>query len=410
MPSRRDYLLNKNKFGDSPAKTNSTSGRLFAENEVGQRRKKREGSRSRRDYIQEKQKARRQSQDLRLANRGQKSPDVIAKNIMSRPEHLRDVSSYGEALEKYTTPAQFQQQYTAPKLGQAKDISETEIAKGLPARTQAEFDLAQRTGQSGIDTAQAETERQRMVTESQLATEGQALEQAQQLQPSTVQQAEQGPQLEMIESELARLTEIANEAYATGDFERGQAAEAQMEELQSQRMTSLGGEPTQTELPAKGGGRVGMLGQKVKDSIKGANILKVQSGLGQMLDPKSMFSKLKWENAWKSSNLLTMQNLIDSLQRAFTEVQNDAKPEEAQASLNLILTDIKLSPGYAVISDWQDADNMSSNEQRAWGAGYDRYAHQGGYNEAGELAKQIVQMVGGNSGVGTGNILQQQSQ
>jgi len=127
--------------------------------------------------------------DFARYQRGE-SPDILARRAMLRPDYLQTAPTYGEALKGFTTPAQYREQFTAPMAGQAADIAEQAVQTGRPAREQGKYELEQARGYGGIKAAEAETARQRMLTESQTATEAQAREFAGQRQPTELRTAE----------------------------------------------------------------------------------------------------------------------------------------------------------------------------------------------------------------------------
>ena len=215
---------------------------------------------------------------------------------------------------------------------------------------------------------------------------------------------ERGPSA-FLEAQVTELRAAAQEAYAIGDSARGQALEQQATELANQVfLERQGGAPAPVDAgpfrtaPSPSSATGVGLAIQFRNTTQIAGVAMAKSGLDRMIGvsispegaptilPDSPINRLDKLQVWSEDARNTLSDLISSIQRAM----GAAKTDDAK---DMIRDMIKSTTGYQTIRKWQDAGDLFAEEQSF--QPYDFIAHQGGFNETGQLSQQIVQLIEG---------------
>ena len=362
---------------------------------------------ARTDYLEKsKQKRRRNIEIQDLKRFGREDPALTSRRAMIREKYTPGLYPQGpktenQYMQRYANPAQMTD-YTANLGAQATNRAETILQRGRPGREIRTSDLEHATGEQSLEVAKT--------TEARTGLEHE----------QTMKKGQQELEMMRLEQEKAALLQPTEVGLAQEDLRQKQAL-APHEELaaktRAENVLPMAvaqgegpvGDMGRLSLLDKSGAGGGIAGMQIRNqqATQEAGIIGAQSGLDAILAQKTetsaggMLAQIAdgaTGDPWTEESLFTLQNIFSSIQ---TALNSNLSPEARQ----IILNGIRNHPGYATIFAWQDAGGMWGSEQ-ARGGPYDQIFHQGGYNQAGELAQQIVQLVESN-GVSTGNILPQ---
>lgn len=329
-----------------------------------------------------------------------------ADRLMNRPLELGGAPTMEQAYRRAGTPTEMLEQYTKPT------IAGQELA-GQPRRTEeahrAGVFATKAPGRASLIEAQTGAKR----AESDIATAAQQRGFA----PAEHEQAMAKDRVELVRSEMAdtlggidsaleQANAARNTAYQQGDAAMVSFYDKQITDLQNRRMAMTerqmtsptmpppSGSPMFQAPPAPIGTRVQALAMGNERAIQEAGIIGAQTGLQGMLDSTDAqgqpvpgaLSRIATLGASDEEALLLMQQLYSSLQTALSQASPEAK--------QYILNSIRNNPGYAEIFKWQDAGSFWTSQEQRWSP-FDATFAQGRFNEAGQLAQQIVAMVEG---------------
>lgn len=143
------------------------------------------------------------------------------------------------------------------------------------------------------------------------------------------------------------------------------------------------------QAPVFGQSTLGSPARFAKEQAKAENVLK-KTGLIAFINENDLFDMPNESTSqpWEEQSLIILQQLLKAAQTAKARFANE-DPDVKSLIVNAIMD----TPTFRKIAAWQDADKMHSAEQRGWGSQFDRYLHQGGFNKAGELAREIVGII-----------------
>jgi len=354
---------------------------------------------SRRDYLTKKRTPG-QREDLKRLQGRWSTPTTSQGSRQITPGMPADFISRLAAIREGTTPAAMMKRYALPsemteymgnKAGTAEswakgtqalarpaqqartsDIEYKEaeqnvgIAAAKEARTGLEHVQAMKKGQQELEMMELEREKAALMQPIDVGTAEESLRQQKALAPHEVTEAK------------TRAENVLPMTVAQGE---GPISDLGKIQLLSQGEGGVGGMLMQNEM-----------------ATREAQIVGTQTGLEQAMSEDGFLGQIGKTGsggAWTDASVFALQNMLSIIQ---TTLNSQVSPESQQ----IILNNIRNHPGYMRIFEWQDASGMWSTEQ-AWGGPYDQIFHQKGYNQAAELAKQIVQLVeSGSTGVPQG--------